>query len=159
MSNTKVIASQILSRLDFVEITLLACTIVVGQLSFESWSKKERKAFRRKFNDAVYLSWSLNDVLGAWEQLLKVSQNTDCWCKTNLHQRQSLLHEVHIWQPQTCTMVQEMDHDGGTYLETLEILGHKNAHCICEAMKSRMNRSRCIIRWDLINLKVVVLCC
>ncbi|CZS92544.1 uncharacterized protein RAG0_03154 [Rhynchosporium agropyri] len=77
MSNTKVIASQILSRLDFAKITLLACTIVVGQCSSEYWSKRKQKAFRRKFNDAVNLSWSLDDVLGAWEQLLEVSQDTE----------------------------------------------------------------------------------
>ncbi|CZT53505.1 uncharacterized protein RSE6_15115 [Rhynchosporium secalis] len=76
MSNIKVIASQILSRLDFVDITLLACTIVVGQCSSESRSKRKQKAFRRKFNDAVNFSWSLDDVLGAWEQLLEVSQHT-----------------------------------------------------------------------------------
>ncbi|KAL5313012.1 hypothetical protein ACEPPN_019438 [Leptodophora sp. 'Broadleaf-Isolate-01'] len=77
MGNTKIIASQILSRLDFMKITLLACTIVVEQpfsepRTSETWSKEEQNAFRRKFNDAVYLSWCLDDVLGEWEQLLKL---------------------------------------------------------------------------------------
>ncbi|KAG4427978.1 hypothetical protein IFR05_016538 [Cadophora sp. M221] len=74
--DTKIIASKILSRLDFVEITLLSCTIVVGQpfsdrQKSENWTKEEQRAFHRKVNDAVRLSWILDDILGGWEQLLE----------------------------------------------------------------------------------------
>ncbi len=86
IGDTKIIASKILSRLDFVEITLLSCTIVVEEPFFdrqksENWTKKEKRAFRRKYNHAVRLSWILDDILGGWEQLLKVSQHIECCAK------------------------------------------------------------------------------
>ncbi|KAH6698228.1 hypothetical protein BKA61DRAFT_622464 [Leptodontidium sp. MPI-SDFR-AT-0119] len=86
IGDTKIIASKILSRLDFVEITLLSCTIVVGEpfldrQKSENWTKQERRAFRRKYNHAVRLSWILDDILGRWEQLLKVRQHIECCAK------------------------------------------------------------------------------
>ncbi|XMA19877.1 hypothetical protein WAI453_012668 [Rhynchosporium graminicola] len=147
--DTKIIASNILSRLDFVEITLLSCTTVVGQ-SFSdrqtsgNWTKEEQKAFRRKFDDAVHLSWTLNDILGGWEQLLEL-----------------LVHEVDIWRPEACCKIVSGagPHDS-TYAELLADLDHRCLHRICEATRMEMNdRSRCVIKWDLVDLRVKVLCC
>lgn len=147
--DTKIIASKILSRLDFVEITLLSCTIVVGQpfsdrQKSENWTKEEQRAFRRKFNDAVRLSWILDDILGGWEQLLEL-----------------LVHEVDIWRPEACCkMIGEAGPHDSTYSELLADLEHRCLHRICEATRMEMDdRSRCVIKWDLVDLRVNVLCC
>lgn len=149
IGDTKIIAAKILSRLDFVEITLLSCTIVVKEpfldrQKSENWTKGEKRAFRRKYNHAVRLSWTLDDILGEWEQLLKL-----------------LVHELDIWRPEACCeMVREADLHDRTYLELLADLEHRNQHRLCEAARMKMNqRSRCVIKWGLAKVKVDVLCC
>ena len=74
---------------------------------------------------------------------------------------QLLVHELDIWRPEACCeMVWEADLHDGTYLELLADLEHRNQHRLCEVIRMKINdRSRCVITWDLANLKVNVLCC
>ncbi|KAF7911486.1 uncharacterized protein EAF01_002993 [Botrytis porri] len=127
---TKIITSEILSRLDFVEITLLSCAIIVGQPLLDRqtskiWTKREKKAFRR--NDGVGLLSVLGEILGGWEQLLKF-----------------LVHEVDIWRPEACcNMVWEAGHQDGTYLESLADLEHRNRHRIFKATRMELQIPIC----------------
>ncbi|PVH68122.1 hypothetical protein DL98DRAFT_522940 [Cadophora sp. DSE1049] len=57
-------------------------------------------------------------------------------------------------------MVWEAGLYGSTYLESLADLEHRYQHRLCEGTRIEMNdRSRCVIKWDLMDLRVNVLCC
>lgn len=82
-------------------------------------------------------------------------------CKANVDWRQLLVHEVDIWRPEACCkMVWEAGLHDSTYLESLADLEHRYQHRLCETTRMEMNdRSRCVIKWDLVDLRVNVLCC
>lgn len=81
--DSDIIAPEILARLGRIEKVLLSCTTVVIRQDFatladykksEDWAEVEKDDFCCEFAGFVRGKWFMEDILGRWDELFKVSQ-------------------------------------------------------------------------------------
>lgn len=106
MAEARIIALEILSRLERTEMVLLSCaTTLIGQdfsaladrLKSRDWTKEEKDDFSCKFTISIPGVWYSRDILDRWEVLAEVGYRGKVTVRrANIHRSQVLIDEIHL---------------------------------------------------------------